>query len=213
MPVKKAVAKKTESGGELQPIQITNVVIPVKGLSPLIMHRFSEKAKQQILDKQMGKVVKKELKDPEQDVKNSLYLMDDEKQLGFPADAFKQAMVRGAKQLGLTMVDMRTGFFVHGEYSERDDRELVAIEGELEAREDMVRLNGTTSDIRYRGQVKEWSADLHISFNKSVVTIDHIVNMLNAAGYGVGIGEWRPEKNGMFGRFVVEPTEKKTKKQ
>ena len=194
-------AKKQETV-EVQEIKIKEIEVEVKGLSPLIMHRFSEKAKKQMLDKQMKKTVKKEVKDPEQDFKDSLYTLDDGT-LGFPADAFKQAMIRGAKQLGLVMVDMRTGFFVHGEYSSNDDRELVSISGDLSPREDMVRLNGTTSDIRFRGQVANWTTNLHISYNAGVVSADQIINMLNAAGYGVGVGEWRPEKNGMFGRFTV----------
>ena len=194
-------AKKQETV-ELQEIKIKEIEVEIKGLSPLIMHRWSEKAKKQMLDKQMKKTVKKEVKDPEQDFKDSLYTFEDGK-LGFPADAFKQAMIRGAKQLGLVMVDMRTGFFVHGEYSTKDDRELVPMNGELSPREDMVRLNGTTSDIRFRGQVSNWTSTLHISYNAGVVSADQIINMLNAAGYGVGVGEWRPEKNGMFGRFTV----------
>jgi hypothetical protein len=170
------------------------------------MHRWDEKSKEQMLAKQMKKTVKKEAKDPEAQFESSLYRFGDGR-LGFPADAFKKAMVRGAKQLGLVMTDMRTGFFVHGDYSERDDRELVEIEGTLSMREDMVRVGGGTSDIRYRGQVSDWSAALTVSYNASVVSFDHVVNMLNAAGYGVGIGEWRPERDGMFGRFSVITSE------
>ncbi len=187
---------------ELQKLDVQRCVVKIKGLSPLIMHRWSEKAKQAMLDKQMRKTVKKEAKDPKEQFEASVYHTDGG-ELGFPADAFKKAMIRGAKQLGLVMTDMRTGFFVHGEYCTRDDRDLVYIAGELSMREDMVRLNGTTSDIRYRGQVTRWSAELEISYNASVVGFDYIVNMLNAAGYGVGVGEWRPEKDGMFGRFEV----------
>jgi hypothetical protein len=31
--------------------------------------------------------------------------------------------------------------------------------------------------------------------------------MLEAAGYGVGVGEWRPERDGVFGRFEVQVSE------
>ena len=195
------MAKKQEAV-EIMKIDIKEVEIEVKGLSPLIMHRWSEKAKRQMLDKQMKKTTKKDVKDPEQDYKDSLYQFEDGR-LGFPADAFKNSMIRGAKQIGLVMVDMKTGFFVHGEYSERDDRELIPVKGDLGMREDMVRLNGATSDIRYRGQVANWNAVLRISYNAAAVSADQIVNMLNAAGYGVGVGEWRPERNGSFGRFAV----------
>jgi len=67
----------------------------------------------------------------------------------------------------------------------------------------MVRLNGQTSDIRFRGQILDWSATLLVSHNVNVVSFDHLINMLSTAGYGVGIGEWRPERDGTFGRFEV----------
>ena len=187
---------------EMQKLKIEMVVIKIKGTSPLIMHRWSEKAKREMLDKQMKKTVKKEAKDPEAQYEASVYKMDDGR-LGFPADAFKKAMIRGAKQIGLVMTDARTSFFVHGEYCNRDDRELIPIKGEVSMREDMVRISGGTADIRYRGQVTPWEAELKISHNSSITSFDHVVNMLNAAGYGVGVGEWRPEKDGIFGRFEI----------
>lgn len=195
------MATKTATA-ELQKIKVETATITVKGLSPLIMHRWSEKARKEMLDKQMKKTVKKGAKSPEEQYEASIYKLDDGK-LGFPADAFKKAMIRGAKQLGLKMTDARTCFFVHGQYCTRDDRELVPISGDIQPREDMVRLNGATADIRFRGQVVGWSADLNISYNSSITSFDQIVNMLHAAGYGVGVGEWRPEKDGTFGRFEV----------
>lgn len=187
---------------ELQKIKIERATVKISGLSPLIMHRWSEKARKEMLDKQMKKTVKKEAKSPEDQYEASVYYLDDGR-LGFPADAFKKAMIRGAKQIGLVMTDARTSFFIHGEYCTRDDRELVPIVGEVQPREDMVRLNGATSDIRFRGQVVKWEAELNISYNSSITSFDHIVNMLHAAGYGVGVGEWRPERDGTFGRFEV----------
>ena len=187
---------------ELQTIKVENALIRIKGLSPLIMHRWSEKARREMLDKQMKKTVKKEAKSPEEQYEASVYKMDDGS-IGFPADAFKKAMIRGAKQIGLVMTDARTSFFVHGEYCTRDDRELVQIKGEVVPREDMVRLNGTTADIRFRGQVVNWTAELKISYNSSITSFDQVVNMLHAAGYGVGVGDWRPEKDGTFGRCEV----------
>lgn len=192
----------TSKTAELQRIKVETATVKVKGLSPLIMHRWSEKARKEMLDKQMKKTVKKEAKSPEEQYEASVYRLDDGR-IGFPADAFKKAMIRGAKQIGLVMTDARTSFFVHGEYCTRDDRELVPLSGEVTPREDMVRLQGSTSDIRFRGQVVNWEAELHISYNSAITSFDHIVNMLHAAGYGVGVGEWRPERDGTFGRFEV----------
>src|SRR6266498_2141064 len=51
-----------------------SVVIQIKGLSPLIINNFSQKAITQMLDKQMGKAkVGKEPKDPIKEFRCSLY--------------------------------------------------------------------------------------------------------------------------------------------
>lgn len=199
---KKQAEQKTEVA-EVQALDIRKVTVSIKGMSPIIFNRWSEKALQQMLDKQMKKTNKNknEAKDPDEQFKDSIYRLEDGRP-GFPADGFKKAMIRGCKPLGLTMTDMRGGFFVHGLYSQNEDRELVPIEGEISKRSDPVRISGG-SDIRFRGQITEWRADLEISYHAAVVSFDHIVNMLNAAGFGVGIGDWRPERDGGFGRFQV----------
>ncbi len=193
---------KVKEIAEVQRIDVKRAVVKIRGISPLIVHRWAEKAKKEMLDKMMKKTVKKVAKDPEAEYEASKYLLDNGRP-GFPAEGFKLAMVRGAKQINLVMTDMRTGFFVHGEYSEKENRELVEIIGDPIMREDNVRVGKGGADLRYRAQFSQWEALLNLSFNASVVSFDHIVNMLNAAGYGVGIGEWRPEKGGMFGRFEI----------
>ena len=87
-------------------------------------------------------------------------------------------------------------FFVPGE--------LVAIEGEPSMREDMVRVGMGTADLRYRPEFKSWSISLPIEYNADAITLEQIVNLVNLAGFGVGIGEWRPERDGQYGMFHAE---------
>jgi hypothetical protein len=44
---------------------------------------------------------------------------------------------------------------------------------------------------------------VRVRFNANVLSAAQIVNLFNTAGFGVGIGEWRPEKDGQFGMFHV----------
>jgi len=173
---------------------IKTIEINIQGTNSLICHKWSEKTKQDILDKQLKKpTIGRRTKDPEQDYKESLY-PHPEGGYGFPAIAFKLAAVRAAKQTGMAMTDARALFYINGD--------MVKIKGKPSMREDMVKVQGS-ADIRYRGEFKQWSASLRITINESVVSIEQIVNLFSLAGMSVGIGEWRPEKNGQFGTFKI----------
>jgi len=189
---------------EIKPPNLQILELELFGTSPLICHAWSEKAKKQMLDKQMKKaVVGKEAKNPKQDYLDSLYPLPSPSKVrktkfGFPAVAFKAAAVRAASNLDITMVQARQMFHVLP-----DQGDLVEIVGTPTMREDMVRLNGKTADIRYRGEFKTWKTTLKIRYNADVISDEQVVNLFNLAGFSVGIGEWRPERNGSFGCFSL----------
>lgn len=181
---------------EVPRIDVGHIELTLIGDSPLISHRWSDKAKKQMLDKQMKKAKEgKSAKDPERDYQESLY-EHPEGGYGFPCVAFKAAAVGACRfSDGIKMTEARGAFHVVGE--------LAKIDGEPSMREDMVRVGMGTADIRYRGQFEKWSVRLLISYNKAALSPEQIVNLFNIAGFGVGIGEWRPEKDGSYGRFHV----------
>jgi hypothetical protein len=177
-------------------IDVRRFRVRIVGDSPLITHAWSTKAKQMMLDKQMKKGTQaKEAKDPERDYLESLYHLPGGG-YGFPSIGVKAAAIRGAKGLGMVMADTKAAFHIDGD--------LLKINGEPHPREDMVRVGMGTADIRYRAEFTEWSIDLPVTYNARIVSGEQIVAMLDAGGFGTGIGEWRPEKDGQFGRFHVE---------
>lgn len=181
----------------LPPLQIETVNVTLIGDTPLIVHRWSEKAKKQMLDKQMKKATAgKEPKDPERDFRESLYVLEDGS-YGFPIIGFKAAAVTACTSIGsMTKVAARQAFHVDGEFA--------IIEGdEPKMREDMVRVGMGTADIRYRGEFKKWFTTIAVKYNANVMSAEQILNLMQTAGFAVGVGEWRPEKDGQFGRFHV----------
>jgi len=184
---------------ELRPANIQEIAFTIASTAPLICHAWSKKAKKMMLDKQMKKkAAPREAKNPKQEFKDSLYMTSDGG-YGFPAVAFKAAMVRAAKSVdGMTMTDARQMFHVQA-----DIDDLVRINGEPTQREDMVRVGMGTADIRYRGEFRDWSVTLRFKFNAATISAQQIVDLLQLAGFAVGVGEWRPEKNGSFGTFEI----------
>ena len=194
-------------------MKIYTMEFKITGLSPLISHSWSNKAIKEMLDKQMKKAkTAKEAKDPYRDYADSLYWLTQKPKgkvkpehiakatFGFPSVAFKNAAVTACSQVdGITKVFARGAFHVNlGE-------EFVAIETPEPPvmREDMVRIGMGTADIRYRGAFENWSTTLKISYNHSAISLEQIANLFNTAGFSVGIGEWRPERNGQYGMFQL----------
>lgn len=194
---------------ELPRLDIRLVEITLVGDSPLICHAWSEKAKREMLDKQMKKAkTAKEAKDPFRDFADSLHWLSGKPEtvtpddiahatFGFPVVAFKAAAVDACSHVGgVTKVLARGVFHITGE--------MAVIESDPpEMREDMVRVGMGTADIRYRGEFKQWKVRLPIRYNASVLSLEQIVNLFNTAGFAVGVGEWRPQRDGSYGMFHV----------
>lgn len=196
-------------------LRIEELTVKVVGDTPLIVHRFSEKAKEMMRQKQQKKARQaKEAKDPEQDFRESLYQMprkdgstpnyaDEFGQTGFGAKAiwFKQAAVRGAKSCGAVMTDVKSALHIVGEGPEQ----LIRIEGsEPQRREDHVRLAKGVADLRYRGCFYEWFCVVRLRYNATTFSAEEIINFLNAGGFASGVGDWRVTQNGTYGMFHVE---------
>jgi len=201
----------------------------IRGTSELIENKWATKAVRQMIDKQIGEASQgKEPKNPDENFLESLYILkmgkivgkfaDGERsddghpnvrieggRFGFPSVGFKAAMVDACTSLkkSITKVQARQSFHVLGELTE--------IFGTPRMRQDMVRLNGQTADIRFRGAFPEWAAKLQINYNRRALSVSQLTNLLNVAGYAVGVGEFRPSKNGPYGRFEVCASEKEAK--
>lgn len=205
---------------EIRPIEIKKVTVRIVGDTPLIMHAWSEKAKRMMLEAQMGvaKGKKKEAKNPVDDFIRSMYWLTQMPEdgtmesfeeaiangarFGFPVTAFKQAAISAAYRMGWAKdkMSMRGAFFI-----DSDENGMIEIHSDTpEMREDMVKVGMGTADIRYRGEFKNWYADLTISYNANgQYSLENIVNIINAGGYVCGVGEWRPERDGQNGMFHV----------
>jgi hypothetical protein len=189
---------------QIDRIEAETIRVPILGTSPLIVHRFSEKAKRQMLDAMQGRKSPKASKDPAAEYEASRYRLEDGSD-GFPVLAFKDATVGGARFYhGVTMTALKQFMFFRGEVGD-DGRALARLEGEPEMREDVVRVGRGGTDLRYRGQFREWRTELLVTYVTSALTRGSVLSLIDAGGMGVGVGEWRPEKNGDFGTYQIAP--------
>lgn len=203
----------------LPPLRLTRAKLGIVGDSPLITHAWNAKARTQMLKRQMKQPVPRESKDPVQAFLDSMYRTA-QNFYGMPSVGVKNAMVTACTSVeGITKTAARQAFFVAGErgltkaaFADlHSPQDLVRIRTPKapEMREDMVRLSGVgnTADLRYRAEYWPWGAMLFIDYNENVLELDQLLNLLNTAGFGVGLCEWRPERDGQSGRFHIAHAE------
>ncbi len=183
---------------------IKEMVVTLIGDSPLIVHRFSEKAKRMMLEKQQKKAAKKkEARKPREEFEQAKYKLTSGKD-GFPSLAIKQAIIGAARFVDdLPMTVIRGAVFVQCDEQETG---LIAIKTPKKAKmvEDIVRIGQGTSDLRFRPYYYDWTMKVTIKFDEDILSLEQVVNLLARAGLSQGIGEWRPERNGQSGQFHIQ---------
>lgn len=180
----------------------------------------------------------REARDPLADFKGSLYKFPEggpfNGKYGFPARGFKACFVNAANDVELQKTQIKRQLRVHGtgEGSMNVDA-LILIEAEplpealwtpwdhkfaselkeyhaagISMREDVVRLANGSADLRYRAIYPNWYAKIPVVYNSRMISREQLLALIDAAGFGVGIGEWRPgapqSQSGQFGCFVVD---------
>lgn len=190
---------------QIDRIAAETIRIPILGTTPLIVHRFSEKAKRQMLDAMQGRKSPKQNKDPQAEYEAAFYRFLDDG-YGFPVIAFKAATIGAARFYGgnVTMTALKQFLFFRGEMGV-DGQALARIEGDAHMREDVVRVNRGGTDLRYRPEFTGWRTTVDVTYVTSALTRGSVLSLVDAGGMGVGIGEWRPERGGDFGTYRVDP--------
>lgn len=181
--------------------------IPIVGLTPIIPHRWSEKAKRSMPGHPAKETQKgsKEPRKPKEEAEASLYTLNGS--FAYPATGFKAAIIGACRFFNnITMTEAKQLIFVEGEGPEQ----LVRIKGKKELREDMVRIAMGTADLRYRYCIYDWSAVLSVRFVAVTISTESVLNLVDAAGRG-GIGDWRPSSpkscTGTYGTWRVDDEE------
>lgn len=211
--------KKTEEVVEIRPLDNRQVKIQIIGDTPLIVHAWSDKAKRMMLEAQQKttKTKAKDIRDPYDEFINSMYWLTEKPEStveafeqavangakwGFPVGAIKMAGNSAAYRAGWVknQMQLRGSYFLKTEWGD-----MAEIKGDTPIiREDMVRIGMGSADLRYRAEFRNWTMEMILEYNAGgELTLEQIMNVVNLGGYSVGIGEWRPEKDGDFGRYHI----------
>jgi hypothetical protein len=186
------------------PIKRRHITLTIKSKSPLIQHKWSDKAKDMMRDKHQGKKTRsREVRDTKSEGEEASYRTTDGR-YGIPLLAVKSSMISAAhKDIGIEKTLVKKALFIPSVDGSAVIPFLEHSEPTIE--EDCVRVGQGSADLRYRPYFNEWSARITFEVDAELLTTEDLVTLVNRAGFGVGICEWRPEKGGEYGRFYVDP--------
>ncbi len=191
----------------IHPLRIQTVQIAIVSTTPFLMNRFTEIALATIEAKATGAAkAPKRFTEPKEEFHLSAHLMpgstweDKKPRFGFPAIAFKKAIVKAANDAGFKQVEVNRWFHISG--NEAGLVEMFPTKVTMDSRP----VKGPA--IKNRCMLEAWRAVLNFRFNASCTSAEQLAQFIDFAGFGVGVGSFRFAGGGggvgMFGGFETE---------
>lgn len=186
----------------------------ITGIAPLVIHRFSAKVKEQMIDKMETGKAASSRKNREPRATDDLY--QDARYIsrdgwdGFHAGAIRAAMISACRLVGFKMTLAKLSVFVEADGVDALEPQipLIRIIGTPVKQEDMARVETGQPYVTVRAAYHDWRARLRVRFDADQFTLQDVSNLVARVGLQVGIGEGRPDsKNsaGMgWGLFTID---------
>jgi hypothetical protein len=177
--------------------------VEIRGITPLLIHRFNEDAEQA----KKTRRIEATQKDPRAEAQKNAYIAQDGT-FYFNAFSIPNAMGNAGSSHKATGTRKTLRFVVPSAVRMNTDSVTImngkgpAKDFEVDARP--VTIPATKGRVmRYRPRFDCWGAQFELCVDENLLSPEMAHQLLTEAGQSIGIGDFRPEKRGPFGRFMV----------
>jgi hypothetical protein len=177
----------------------------IRGTSPLVIHRFSVKVKEQMAQKMSeGKSASskknREPKNSDDTFNESRYISKDGWD-GFHAASVRNAMISACRLVNFKMTLAKMSIFVIQDGWDKFEPQipLIRILGKPVKQADMARVETGAPYVTYRAAYSPWEAKIRIRFDEDQFSITDVSHLLTRVGLQVGIGEGRHDSKNSSG--------------
>ena len=170
--------------------------VTIKGITPLLMNRPS------VLIGDISKEkLQKEVK-PEAQASQKLY--ENGGKLYQPSTHIKGALVDAGKTQKVVGKGKATYSKIIGYAVEVEPYEIVHKKQKWESYSVLaVNPNTKGRNLLHRPMLKDWELDFQVVFDEEQIPASILKEVFDRAGRFSGIGDWRPNKKGTFGKFQI----------
>jgi hypothetical protein len=185
-----------------------NFKIKVKGVTPYMQHRMDD-ANLQDWEKRRGKIIERDGLNDEPEKKAAFHsYINPEGDYYIPAEHFKQSFIKGGAFVKAKVGNSRKSMknIVAGMWRIEEPEIRLSKFQEVDIRS-AVNKNVKARVMVYRPKWNKWTAEFTLLIDddaKNGVTLDTIESIVSYSGRYLGIGSYRPEHTGEFGRFEID---------
>lgn len=189
----------------IKPPNFKTAVFTIKGVAPLVIHRFSAKTKNEMKSKmEAGKTASsKKNRQPKDFLEsyNQARYIAKEGWDGFNASSIRNACISACRLVGFKMTLAKLSIFVVQDGWDKAEPQipLVRIYGKSEPQEDMARVETGQPYVVCRPAYHNWKANVKIRWDADQFELQDISNLLMRVGQQVGLGEGRPDSKNSCG--------------
>ena len=170
--------------------------VEITGTTPLLQNKPEEYG----FDEQW--VERKASSDWEKEALKKLYV-DSEGRIYQPSTHIERTMIDAGKKLKVKGGGKSTYSKLFGSMVNVEEDVIYHKHPEYEINKNLVVIPSTKGRVmRYRPEFKEWQLEFHI-VSEDEIPSAVIKEALEIAGRYSGLGDWRPEKKGKYGKFQV----------
>ncbi len=179
--------------------------VEIEGVTPYMQHRMDD-AKLEEWEKNRKFIIERDDVAKEDMVRAMFHSYIDEKNNFFiPSEHIRGAMINAGalvkSKVGNAKKSMKN--IVAGMFFVEPEKILLPKDFVIDKRS-AVNKNIKARVISIRPRWDKWTAKFNLKIDNDTITDDTVKQIIENAGAYVGIGSFRPQCNGMFGRFVVK---------
>ena len=174
-----------------------SIVVEINGISPLLQHRYPIEASE-------GKVTAKNKKQTEDNVEQSLYKLPDGT-IYQPSIHFISAMKKAGSKYQIpgqgkatykNLIGSGAVLITPDAIPHRQQEYVIDIRP-------VVIASTKGRIVRKRPCFNNWSLRFIVEYDEDEINAAMINELLSYAGKRIGVGDFRPERGGPFGRFMI----------
>lgn len=178
------------------------IEVHIKGVSPLLINRFKEQ--DEVVDA-VKKAGKKDYGTPREQAELTAYVDEKTKLLWIPSSWITGAIKTIASDYRLpgtrkSVKSVAGGVIIPTEEKLYFLEEYKIKDLEVDSRPVVIQ---RARIMRHRARLEKWSVSFCLEIDETILPTKDVHQILNDAGKRAGLGDFRPQKGGPFGRFII----------